>query len=72
MKLTVSEGLTKAMRVWEELGGPRYLSLPDAIEVFRQMTPAEQREIPTWPRVKDPPQLPPYVLPRRLQRKPRA
>ena len=67
--LTVTETGAKVLRVWEELGGPEYLRMNDAKELFDQMTLTEQEEVPTWPKHKDPAGVYQYELPKRFQRK---
>lgn len=63
--MEVTEVQAQVFRLWEELGGPPKYSAANAEEIFLQMTPTEQGELPTWPRLKDPKGFL-YILPRRF------
>lgn len=68
----VNEGTAKVMRVWEELGGPTYLSFANAREIFDQMDIPEQLEVPSWAKCQDLLHYQigqGYELPKRFQRK---
>lgn len=67
-RLEVSEQTAKVFRVWEELGGPKYLTLDNARELCQEMTPTEFGEVPSWPRRDDEKVGVSYTLPARFQR----
>lgn len=71
LRFTIEEEQAKAMRVWEELGGPRYISLHDAQEILQQMTPTEYDEVPHWPKMRDGSNYE-YILPLRFWKKTRS
>lgn len=69
----VTENTAKIMRVWEELGGPSYITLDDCGKLCKyEMSATEFGEVPTWPRKDDAKHGIHYVLPARLAPRPRG
>ena len=70
MQLTVTEEGAKVFRLWEELGGPKVITLDDCKELYQhELTDVERRELPTWPKRDDEKLKVHYILPSRLGRR---